>query len=512
VVKSTLAFPGGLRIKKITNYSATNIFANATRYYYLKDFNPITKTGKPSGILAFTPKYYWETNLQDNQPASSCSSYYLKILTSGSTSQAYYNLDGSAYVGYWEVVECKEDVNGNSEGYVKNKYTNFGAGYFDDPPLDTFQSDKATSGVFMSPHTPFSSNSKKRGKLFEKDIYDKYNILKEEYSYKYITTNNKSIRNINMFIMPNEYGKHVNFGTSCYPLGGSYLTNIYNYLLSEKTEMKIENSGNILTISDYTYNTENKVVNEKTILNNNDNFELKTTYTGDLFRNNINYMESSVYKDMESKYMYAFPIEKVKIRNGKVISSQIGNYKQSTFGGKKVYFLSDQYNLETNASVSNYQYAMIQGDTIGIDSRCKRYIRYSTYNQNVLPNFIETNSTNTVYLWSYRNKYPIAEIKNATYQQIQNELGESYISDLVVNPDPNSFDLAKINSLRVSTTLPGIVVTTFTFRPYIGMLSKTDPRGVTTFYKYDDFGRLKTVFDNNMQAIQNYDYHLVTSN
>ena len=501
VISTTLHYPGGIRIKKITNYSDSNTFVNSTHYYYMKDFNPSTKTGKLSGILAFTPKYYWDTNLEDNEASTFCSSYYLKVFTSGSTNQAYYNLEGSAYVGYSEVVECIEDRNGNSEGYVKNKYTNFGSGCFDNLPLATLQSDKVNNNIYISPYTPFSSNSKKRGKLLVKDIYDKDNLLKHEINFSYSSTNYKYIRDLNLFVMPGESSNN-------YALGGSYIRNLYEYLLSKKTEKTVEGSDTIKIVTDYVYNNQNDVISEKKTFKDNDNYEVKTKYTGDFF--SVNYGQSDTYNAIDQKYMYTLPVENVKLRNGKVISAEIKNYSSFTKDGQDVYYLSDLYNLETNTPLSDYLYASIQGNTVVFDSRCKRKASFSTFSLNTVPNYIETNSTKTVYLWSYNERYPIAEIKNATYQQVIDELGESYISSLAANPNPSDADLSKLNALRSSKTLQNIQLTTYTFKPFTGMNTKTDPRGITTYYKYNDSNQLESLKDLNSNILQQYRYHYST--
>jgi YD repeat-containing protein len=52
----------------------------------------------------------------------------------------------------------------------------------------------------------------------------------------------------------------------------------------------------------------------------------------------------------------------------------------------------------------------------------------------------------------------------------------------------------------------GALMTTYTYDPLVGMTSATDPANVTTYYEYDDFGRLKFIRDNNSDIIQNFDY------
>nr|WP_315423333.1 hypothetical protein [uncultured Pedobacter sp.] len=50
-------------------------------------------------------------------------------------------------------------------------------------------------------------------------------------------------------------------------------------------------------------------------------------------------------------------------------------------------------------------------------------------------------------------------------------------------------------------------VTTYTYRPLIGITSQTDAKGMTTYYEYDAFQRLKTVKDQNGNILKQTDYH-----
>jgi YD repeat-containing protein len=116
-------------------------------------------------------------------------------------------------------------------------------------------------------------------------------------------------------------------------------------------------------------------------------------------------------------------------------------------------------------------------------------------------------SENRVYLWGYNGQYPVAEIKNATYDQIKNILGQTVIDRVASANTPSSADLTAINNLRSNTNLLNAQITTYTYKPLVGMETMTDPRGVTTTYNYDNFGRLEAVKDENDKTIENYDYH-----
>jgi len=57
------------------------------------------------------------------------------------------------------------------------------------------------------------------------------------------------------------------------------------------------------------------------------------------------------------------------------------------------------------------------------------------------------------------------------------------------------------------TALPNAQVWTYTYKPLVGITSITDPRGVTTTFQYDEFGRLKNAKDSDLKLLQEYNYH-----
>ncbi len=50
-------------------------------------------------------------------------------------------------------------------------------------------------------------------------------------------------------------------------------------------------------------------------------------------------------------------------------------------------------------------------------------------------------------------------------------------------------------------------MTTYTYDPYVGMTSQTDPKGQATYYDYDDFQRLWRIRDQNGKVQKVYNYH-----
>ena len=116
-----------------------------------------------------------------------------------------------------------------------------------------------------------------------------------------------------------------------------------------------------------------------------------------------------------------------------------------------------------------------------------------------------------VYLWSYNYQYPIAEIKNATYSDVTGKIAESTLNSIAAKNEPSVADSTTINNLRNS--LPNAQVTTYTYKPLVGMATATDPQGITTYYDYDAFGRLKATYyyENNdkskKRTVETYDYH-----
>ncbi|PRY03364.1 YD repeat-containing protein [Pontibacter ummariensis] len=110
------------------------------------------------------------------------------------------------------------------------------------------------------------------------------------------------------------------------------------------------------------------------------------------------------------------------------------------------------------------------------------------------------------YLWGYNHSLPVAEVKNASYAEVEAALGgAAAVEALAASTEPSQAQLGALNALREQ--LPNAIVTTYTYDPLVGMTSSTDANNRTTFYEYDSFGRLKAVRDHDMNVLKTYEYH-----
>jgi YD repeat-containing protein len=97
--------------------------------------------------------------------------------------------------------------------------------------------------------------------------------------------------------------------------------------------------------------------------------------------------------------------------------------------------------------------------------------------------------------------------------QITQIINESTLNTIAAKSRPYISDWTLINNLRSNTQLKEAQITTFKYKPLVGMTSSTDPAGISTYYDYDTFGRLKETYiiENGLKkTVQSYIYKYAT--
>lgn len=235
-----------------------------------------------------------------------------------------------------------------------------------------------------------------------------------------------------------------------------------------------------------------------------------TTYAQDYIKDN------GIIGQLVEGNMVAMPIEKIVFKNNFVVQGQLFEYlNQGNIGKIK------ELQLDAPVGASQFKWSNLSlgkvpnsgaYSTFESDKRYSISISYLSFDNYGNPTEIKKlTAPSTVYVWGYGGQYPIAEIKNATYADILTVLTQATINNLnsTSQTEASMTTLIEnaITKLRTDSRLSKAMVSSYTYRPLVGMTSKTDARGVTEYYQYDGMQRLKAVLDQVKNVTTSMDYH-----
>lgn len=172
---------------------------------------------------------------------------------------------------------------------------------------------------------------------------------------------------------------------------------------------------------------------------------------------------------LRSRHCLSFPVGMSKSVNGTEVSRKAIVYRMATGPGNvPVYPVKEYYRTGNHPE--------------------ELRVEYPSHDCNGRPVEIAVDGVHTVYLWGYAGHYPVTRIENATYKEVASCLGESVLKGIATAPILTDAYAKALDGLRGS--LPEALVTTYTYQPFIGMLSETNPAGQSIYYSYDGAGRL----------------------
>lgn len=145
-----------------------------------------------------------------------------------------------------------------------------------------------------------------------------------------------------------------------------------------------------------------------------------------------------------------------------------------------------------------------------------RFWGINTENGNPLE-FSKEYDIHTSIVWGYQETKPVVKGENISYSDLSSAVSQTN-PDLETLLSPNGIgDLTSQaqrdawkefnNTLRSQPLVQNSIITTYTYKSLVGITSETDPAGITIYYEYDDYGRLKFIRDNNYSIVKTYDYH-----
>ncbi len=485
---------GGLRVKKIRNYDDDDSLVNYVTYNYDDDkgttgivldametidpFNYTILEWHPLPILI---------DSDESRPDHTFAIYYthqvsgLTISTGQSRFPAFYASCNPGNVGYSQVTKCKYNAADKLEKRIVTSFIN----------------NAPKSMTLMDYYTRFEN-----GKILQKKVYDANNRLVcceiNEYLFHddendvnkdtWYSTNmvcrdeiiiDRSVQYVNEYTDPTfEY---------------RYRIWKYPYILS-RTELSktttteyYPDGRNIVKTQEYTYNAKNHQVSqvkESTGLPKQYNVT-RIRYSVDASRDST---EIESYWMAENAHRLNDVVEKqsILVENGreKRLSTQHTSYT-SRKDGDSWYYLPITYSTSIGSNTAETRATYSYDDDRNVCS-------------------ISVDGMETVYVWSYNGQYPVARIEGLTYDEVEEELGKNTISTLLKSAVPNE---TTVNSMRDKITNKGGLVTTYTYKPLVGITSQTLPNGLKTTYEYDGFGRLAKVINHDDHTLSTNSYN-----
>ncbi|WP_321425142.1 hypothetical protein [uncultured Bacteroides sp.] len=440
----------GLRIKSLIYKDVTGKEVKRTFYKY--------EQGKAIMKVSMMEKFsriFYDEHYQYSQNI-------LSLNTNGF--YAYNPLNSINGVGYGKVIKCFLNKNGKSEGKIETYYNN-------NPDIVPKQpSDGLNISTFVALPAFKDVNCPENGTVKLIRYFDRNNIKLKEISYDYrnfqspIYYGAKTSVYATYRMVTNDPAASATYDIPLYAVG-LYPIVDFESLLTNKIDKEYFGTDSIITSEVYIYN-------------GNRNLQHVTKYNGQSFL----YITSYFYNpDCISEPM-------IINQSGKNVFNISRTFK--TINGKSL--LTEERKTEQHTT-----------DT-------PRITYYDLYNnKSCLLQKRDFDNHTTSYLWSYNNLYPIAKIENATYEEIRNLLGgETYLNQLAATTFLDNSYYEKINTLRA--LLPKAYITTYKYKPLVGLLETTNPSGITTYYDYDSFGKLKETYiiENNLKKVlEKYDYH-----
>lgn len=456
---------GGLRIKTITNYNADGKFQDRSKFTYTNPDNP----NKSSGYITSTADVLLSKHTKSvgciyKSPGHIDPNYTNEYTE---THLYYDNPTTGIYsnnLSYQHVQVQKLGPDNKNNGITKYEFKTYL-----DQQLDS--------------ELPVISNSSLRGQLLKESIYDSENNLINETANYY--SNHKGVNR-------SSRGLKVKQGTYISPVGLCPAGHEGIYLLEH-----------LYIPYDYTYYSEWCKMDST----------VSTNYYGAIpVRQKSEYVYNDLASCRPTQITTALDNGKKKITN---ITYPPATTKELQFDTKEVKIDNTVIYKQTN-KYSSTQSVPIGFSFLSLDSVRLKYgtaaeetevkmKRDTKYN---IIELLPRSKVPTTYLWSYSGQYPIAEIGNVTYKDVETVLGKALIDRVSAATMPSEADMKAINDLRKNTgNLKDCLVTTYTYQPLVGMLTATDPSGTTITYEYDTFGRLKRTKDIDGKTVQEYDYH-----
>ncbi|MCL9768866.1 hypothetical protein NAT47_00375 [Flavobacterium sp. HXWNR69] len=484
----------GNRIKKISNFTAESNIEFSKLYTYVNETNNV-----PNGSLFSTSNFRVIKYMVGQFPIYDKGDYQLGGVFSSFSKDNF---------GYHTVNEYFLDRDNNSKDKITNRYSFY----------------KDLGNYYRYPYHPISDNEWLRGLDLSKIFYKKDNgVFKKvkEINNEYLLNNSITISLFNSDFIGGMYTHGIEIEK---PMAENFSTFPYT---KNRTQFSYPNSTGF-NLNHYVYNAPIVLGYRTSFLtggtldlhqtkvteyfDNGQEMETVTTYGYD-YNNHYNVASVSTTNSLgetsETKYQYASntsnPVNNAMVaKNMVAIPLVTESYKN----GEKLSTIETVYkdwNADANITLLAPEFIKASKGTAPLETR----VIYNLVDaDNGNPKQVQKEGGMTIcYIWGYNKTQPVAKLENIAYSAIPS----SHIQ-AIENATNEANLIIALNALRNDTTLSNAMITTYTYKPLVGISSVTDPKGDKQTYHYDGFGRLQYVKDAQDKILSENQYHYKTQN
>lgn len=474
---------GGLRIKGMKSFDKDNRVVNKESYVYGNSDDGI---GKFVGVPAHTFYYARDQRFYGVFAGSQCGHINAGKSVYQSNSIFDHTLLAGSPVVYPKITRYYGTVNtnaGRSVYYYDSTVMNA-------PSMPVQMAQVTKSGIFIIDQS-WKVGNIIRQEDYRKNTDDSYTLIRsEEKQFNIVNTDTTFGMNANTkFDRVNTNGCVTyyfdDYAWGEYPI----LTGYVQLAQSKNTEVLPDNSNILSNTTTYQYDNTYPDFVTKTSTTNSEKQAEELTQRYPFNKSQIiaggalTTTESAALDSMVKRNMISPIIEEIR----------------TTAGVQTARFRTIQ-NF-TDASYKIIAPSHIQAQT-GSSPMEQRIVFHGYDDRGNLVEQSKKDDVHEVYLWGYNRQYPVAKVTGSDYNTIKSLINQGILDNLS-STDQQIRD--EINKIR--TNLNGsALVTTYTYSPLLGITSQTDPKGQTSFFEYDGFGRLKLIKDLNGKILKQYDY------
>lgn len=463
-------FVGGLRIKSTTDINEADPAKNIKKNYIYEDAYVLHDFQPDDYLSSFTEKIY---DCGHTPPVLIASNDWIMRSTA---SKSALGIIKGGNVGYGKVTTQLGDNAAN--GKIVSEFLN----------VNDLDADAAK--VF--PYPSATSRDWRRGQLLTESVYTNTGttpIKKTVNTYDFILKGN---------ITTYKAGFKVISSSGCLPY--QYISNIidrrYYNIITEQVKP--------LSATEYIYDNNGAQLTKATnyYYDNPDNLSPTRIETTDSKGNTV-------------KVINRTPLEKVEINTATPLTGTASAAIETMLARniispvlQKEEYANSVLQSRTLTNYKNWTPAILQPDNIQaqiknnpIEARVlfNKYDAYGNLQEQQKPG-----SVKECYIYGYNNQYLVAKIVGSDYITAASFANMSILNNSATNDQQMRAELNKIR-----TGLAGTVaqVTTYTYKPLIGISSETDPNGRTITYEYDGFNRLILLRDKDNKVIKRVCYN-----